>query len=1290
MKIFHSGDWHIGNFKGPEREGVNLRSLDTKRCLEFMVERAKRERPELVLVPGDIFHIGKTWSDRCCDEVVTAIEIITRLAAASGHVVIMKGTPNHDGEGQFKVLEAHFSSFHNVHIVINPEVIQTEYADIAVLPGFDRGVYRAKSHGLGKEEENEVFSQELGKIVMGLRTHCRGDRPAVLMAHYTVPGCNTESGQSQLLTQFEPIIPPEALSAADFNLVALGHIHRPQLVAGFDNVYYSGSINANNFNDEGQERGFWIHHTEQGAFGREGMVFTDSEFVKTPYREFITFRFTDTDITAIIYGHVDEVAMNYWRWNGAVANKIVRILYECSAEKKKAFNENIVANVLYEDGAFWVAGVTPERIEASADRTDLSRETDPEVNLKAYLEEKGMEPEEIERLILKARPIIAEAMAAETGAAFSGMFVPIEIEVKNYRAYAEEKFSFEDIQFCTINGQNGAGKSSLFMDAIIDCIYEEPREGKSTSVKVPWLRNDEGVRSGYISFTFSIGGKVYRVTRTRAKSGKGTLNLAELVAGEWEDRSQEKSNDTQTDIERLIGVDSMTFKSCALIMQDQYGLFLQAKKEERMVILSNLLGLGIYNSMEALAKDQSADYNRRINGKKQTIKVQSDNILAFGKPDEELAEAREDLRGVEGSVQIKKLELQNANLHLGTMRAAEERYHAIMVDISSLENKKRIAESGKTAEDATVQTCDVSLAEERVILENARKYRSLVEQEKGLIEGAAVYEARSAELDRINGQISEAEKVIADYRQTLTEYQIRLKSTESQEDQEEIKSKAAEYQEKKKLLDSMYALSRKAADLQDKRSRCAWALDSKKAYFNEQERALLAEKNSLNKRMELLDNSGCIDMEKASCRFLADALQAKAELALYPEKLKTLAEERTKALESLEKDVEAAEAEIRELNFSEEKLDALRGECGSLEIYTEKLRELERQESQIALIKARIEGIQLNIGNTEKNLSELKSRALEAELEKGKYAESYLEHEKIRNQMEGLKIWIQKENEIPVIREKRGNAERRAKELSEEIRLLEAELKEKCEQAEKAKKAAVGVVEAEQQVKDIQMEIASFEQRAKEIQVKIGGFEQRIHEIQRMKQSIAVIQAEIADMAGDAADYETLKISFSQDGIPHQIIRTILPKLSNVANNILGQMTGGQLGVDFVTEKILKSNNKKEVVTLDIFIEEYGKSSLPYLSKSGGEKVKSSLSVILALAEIKATTAGVQFGMLFIDEPPFLDSEGVQAYCDALETIQERYGNIKIMAITHDPTMKARFPQNLDVIKTDKGSKVIY
>ena len=135
-------------------------------------------------------------------------------------------------------------------------------------------------------------------------------------------------------------------------------------------------------------------------------------------------------------------------------------------------------------------------------------------------------------------------------------------------------------------------------------------------------------------------------------------------------------------------------------------------------------------------------------------------------------------------------------------------------------------------------------------------------------------------------------------------------------------------------------------------------------------------------------------------------------------------------------------------------------------------------------------------------------------------------------------------------------------------------------------------------------------------------------------------------------------------------------------------MTGGKAGIEFQLERMQK--NQKEVTALDIYIDEYGKSVLPYLSKSGGEKVRASLSVILALAEIKSSSAGIQLGMLFIDEPPFLDGEGIQAYCDALETIQHRYPNLKIMAITHDPTMKARFPQSVDVIKTENGSKVIY
>lgn len=1290
MKIFHTADWHIGTFKGPEENGVNLRSLDTKRCLDTLFEKAAEEHPELVLVSGDIFHTGKTWSDRCCDEVITAIGIIEKLSATANQVIIMRGTPNHDGEGQFRVLQTHFMDIENVHIVTTPQVVRTDYADIAVLPGFDKGEYRAKFPGLGKEEENEVFSRELGNIAMGLRTQCRTDRPAIFMGHYTVPGCNTESGQSQILMQFEPIVSVEALTAAKYDLVALGHIHRPQALESVSNAFYSGSINSNNFNDEGQERGFWIHHFETGAFGKSGTVLTDSEFIRTPYREFLTYHWTDTDITAIIHDGIDEVAMNYWRWNGAVMGKIVRILYECSAEKHKAFNAAVVEKTLYEDGAFWVAGITPEKIETSADRSDLSRETDPEANLRMYLEEKQIEPEVIDRLILKARPIMAEAMASETAAAFSGVFVPMEIEVKNYRAYAEERFSFEDIQFCTINGVNGAGKSSLFMDAIIDCIFEEPREGKSTSVKVPWLRNDESVRSGYISFTFAIGDKIYRITRTRAKSGKGTLNLAELVAGEWEDRSREKFNDTQADIEQLIGVDSMTFKSCALIMQDQYGLFLQAKKDERMIVLGNLLGLSIYGSMEGIARDKAAEINRIVAGKKQSIKVQVENILSAGKPVEELEEAQGSQKEIEQKLSAKNLEKECAAGLLSVKNAAKERHSKLLDSITILESKKRDTEHNRGIQTDIISECEAILSEENEITANAGKYRELSEKEKTLIEGAALYKAKTLEAVSVNTEIMGVTQEIERYCRTLDAEKKKLDNQVNPEEMKEIKRKATEYAEKKAQLDKMFISSQKFSKLAELRDRKAYELDSKKAYFNERERTLNGEQSALERKAALLADSGCIDLDNAKCRFLADAVEAKSILKDYPAKFRTLEKERDQELGELERQLKEAEAERDKVEFSQDALIQLQTECEALKTYESRLKSLQEFETQITLIRASIENVQSNIGKAEERLTTLKLKAQTIENEKAKYQDCYVEHERVLSDMQALKSWLEKEKEIPVAKERKGTAEKRLLELAEELTGIENDIDEKQSQAQEEINAATGSEVLEEQLRQIKEDIECLTRESNENQVRIGGLKQKIEEVRRMKRIIDGIQNEISEMAEDAADLDSLKMAFSQDGIPHQIIRTIIPKLSTTANNILGQMTGGQLGVDFVTEKVMKSNSKKEVVTLDIFIEEYGKSSLPYLSKSGGEKVKASLSVILALAEIKAGTAGIQFGMLFIDEPPFLDADGIQAYCDALETIRERYGNIKIMAITHDPTMKARFPQNLDVVKTENGSKVIY
>ena len=128
--------------------------------------------------------------------------------------------------------------------------------------------------------------------------------------------------------------------------------------------------------------------------------------------------------------------------------------------------------------------------------------------------------------------------------------------------------------------------------------------------------------------------------------------------------------------------------------------------------------------------------------------------------------------------------------------------------------------------------------------------------------------------------------------------------------------------------------------------------------------------------------------------------------------------------------------------------------------------------------------------------------------------------------------------------------------------------------------------------------------------------------------------------------------------------------------------------LEFVTERVLKSNKAKEVATLEIIITDVDNGVLPYLSRSGGQKVRAALAVNFALAMIKASRVGLQLGMLFIDEPPGLDEEGINGYCSALETIHGTYPDMRILAISHDERMKARFAQQLFIETTENGSKV--
>lgn len=1274
MKILHTADWHIGQFKGPVVDGVNLRSQDTVKCLEYMVQVAIEEKPDIVCVSGDIFHQEQVGPVRYSDEMITATNIITSLAHFSKYVIVMRGTPNHDGAAQFRVLERMLLNIRNVDVVTEPGVIKTPWADIACLPGFDKQEFRAKFPGLSADEENLAWTKYISDMVFALRAEC--EKTPILMAHYTVPGCNMESGQTSFFTNFEPVIPREALMAARYEAVLLGHIHRPQIIEGFDNVFYSGAINAMNFNDEGQDRGFWIHE-----FNEKGTLIKGHRYT-TPYRQFRTITWDSDEV-----GNYIREGVMYLHRTGIpeeVADKIVRVRYSCTSEQKKALNIPLLQKDLYEVGAFYVADIEAENTIDITNRGLLSEESDPRLNLKKWLDEKAFKnPDKIVEL---ADPIIAEAMKQSTTAEIHGVFKPVSISVRNYRNYKEESFDFSDISFCTINGVNGAGKSSLFMDAIVDCLFEETREGDCKA----WIRGTEDARSGSIEFIFEIGNKRFRVVRTRTKSGKPTLNLSQYEENEWRNLSKERIVDTQAEIEKLLGMDSMTFRSCALIMQDQYGLFLQAKKDERIAILGNLLGLGIYGVMELDARKKLADSRKELVSKKEAVRIKTDFIKAQGKPEEELKTVEKDI--LKKQEELENLDESRRNLieRQEKISEAEKESEKIRSDLKGCSEEYSAMANDLDHSKQTLTACNNLLELADVIREKAKQHSELSLQLSEVEKDVIKYKNAKRILDSYNEDIDRYQRLIDKnkFRNKQIHLQISQLALNVPEDLEErLDALANERKEIESQQEKRYLYSTAQNELHEIDSSYSQKISGAVNRRDHRQKRI----SEIRQQEEFMKNSGCPDIESASCRFLSKAVEDVKSLPVELDNLKKCEEEIEILTSERNQKIADKQEKIQNIEYDPKRLAILTASVTELSKYERIKKDAEQNKLEIARLEAEKESNDKNIGQCEENLLQVKLKASEITETVNKLSGSVDRQEQIKQQMAHLQTYVEQEKELPVYEERKQhvlerieNMEKEMEKLTDRKFILSSQLTGMDTMIEKMKETF-----SADMVEETDRQIRSNKETLGELQIQKGVLLERLENIDTMRGEISMLNNEIAVAAGRADCYEALKQAFSQDGVPHQIIRNIIPHITDTTNNILGQMTGGTMGVEFVMERTVKGKDGDKA-TLDVLINEYGKTTLPYASKSGGEKVKASLAVILALSEIKATAAGIQLGMLFIDEPPFLDDEGTQAYVDALETIRDRYSDVKIMAITHDDAMKARFGQAVTVIKTDDGSKVIY
>lgn len=219
MRLLHTSDWHLG-----KRLFKLDRSPEHELFLNWIIQTLKDEKIDLLLIAGDIFDTPTPPHQ----SLEMFYDFLYRVSKETfTQTLIIAG--NHDSglllEAPSKIL-----SHHRVKVwgklSINPEDhwIKIGAIEICALPFF-------RSYELLPNGEGDIL-EALKKYLVKEKTG-----PQLLMLHHLAENFD-EAGSEQVISlSGVNSIPKELLSTFDY--VALGHIHKPQMITS--KIYYSGS-----------------------------------------------------------------------------------------------------------------------------------------------------------------------------------------------------------------------------------------------------------------------------------------------------------------------------------------------------------------------------------------------------------------------------------------------------------------------------------------------------------------------------------------------------------------------------------------------------------------------------------------------------------------------------------------------------------------------------------------------------------------------------------------------------------------------------------------------------------------------------------------------------------------------------------------------------------------------------------------------------------------------------------------------------------------------------------------
>jgi exonuclease SbcD len=234
MRLLHTADWHLGRcFHGESLLPAQQRVID------FTVETARSADLDAILLAGDVY-------DRALPPVAAvrqASEALERLSEIAPVVVI---SGNHDSAVRLGFGAALLERA-GVHLRTAParcgEPIALEGMCLYALPYLEPDVARADLECEGRGHA-AVLEAAMAHVRRDLATRPAGTL-SVVVAHAFVAGASASDSERDLSVGGASAVPPGTFAGIDY--LALGHIHRPQVVG--ENGRYAGSPLAFSFSE---------------------------------------------------------------------------------------------------------------------------------------------------------------------------------------------------------------------------------------------------------------------------------------------------------------------------------------------------------------------------------------------------------------------------------------------------------------------------------------------------------------------------------------------------------------------------------------------------------------------------------------------------------------------------------------------------------------------------------------------------------------------------------------------------------------------------------------------------------------------------------------------------------------------------------------------------------------------------------------------------------------------------------------------------------------------------------